>query len=474
MLSLLAPLKLFAIEIGLLTLTGLLLILDLTLTKRKATWFLSIAGGGLLALLGHLFFHQNDLVGAAFGNFYSVTPYDLFFKAILILASLIVILIFTSKRTVADEFHGEPYLLILLALTGACFAASSGELITLFISLEILTFSSYILTSYLKKDKASSEAGMKYLILGGLSSAFFLFGTAILYGTTSSTELGVIQNALTLNATPDLWIGFLMLVTGLAFKMGISPFNFWIPDVYEGAPTWVGGFLSTVSKATGFVAFSKLLIPFGEVLHPPLLTLIAILSMVTVLYGNLGAMLQDNLKRLMGYSSIAQAGYLLLALTNPKSFGLKSVAFYLILYTLSNLLVFFVIFLADTTKGGRVGLRGLYERSSLLATSLFVGLASLAGIPPTAGFIGKFFLFLSAFQIKAYPAIAVAFIGILVSIFYYFRVAKTALTPLPETDIRPLPLLLSPLTRFTLIVLTGSILVLGVYPEPILHLLFLK
>lgn len=464
--------KLFAVEIGLLSLAGSLLVMDLLPLKRKGAWFLFTTAGGLVAILGHIFFNQKELVGAAFGGFYSVTPFDLFFKVILILSTLFVILMLASKNVLGEEFHGESHLLILLALTGASFAASSGELITLFISLEILTFCSYILTSYSKKDKASSEAGVKYLILGGLSSAFFLFGTVIIYGTTGSTELSAIQNSLTSDAAPSLWIGFLVLSAGFAFKMGISPFNFWIPDVYEGAPTWVGGFLSTVSKATGFVAFSKLLIPFGATLHPPLLTLIAVLSIVTVLYGNLGASLQSNLKRLLGYSSIAQAGYLLLALTNPKSFGLKSVAFYLILYVLSNLLVFLVIFLTDPAKGDRTGLKGLYGRSSLLAISLFIGLASLAGVPPTAGFIGKFFLFLSAFQAKAYLPIGAAFAGVLLSIFYYFRIAKTALTPIPDEDIRPIPIRLSAVAQISLIVLSGAVLILGIYPAPLLNFLF--
>jgi NADH-quinone oxidoreductase subunit N len=428
--------------------------------------------GGLGALLAHLIFHRAELVGMALSDCYAVTPLDLFFKAILILGALATLLIFSSKRTRGQEFHGEPYLLVLLGLLGASFAASSGELITLFISLEILTFTSYILTAYVKKDKASTEAGLKYLILGGLSSAFFLFGTAILYGVTGSTHLSAIQNAITTNFNPAFWIGFLIVFAGLAFKMGVSPFNFWIPDVYEGAPTWVGGFLSVVSKTTGFLAFSKLLMPFGEALHPPLLTLIAVLSAVTVLYGNLGACLQDNLKRLLGYSSIAQAGYLMLALINPKSFGLKTVVFYLLIYTFSNLLVFFVIFLASSDKGERISIKGLSERSPVLMACLFIGLASLAGVPPTAGFIGKFFLFLSAFQAKAYPFVGIALAGVLISIFYYYRVAKTAFTRNSEKESPIPPLRLSPLAYVTLAFLAAGVLAFGIYPIPILNYLF--
>jgi NADH-quinone oxidoreductase subunit N len=472
LLPLLSSLQISIVELGLIGLVLLILCLDLWKYKFKFDLIVIVALLGVAAILGHMLTHTSELIGLGFSNFYQTTRIDILFKAIFLLGAFITILMVASKRYVAGEVSGEPFLLILLGTLGACFTASSNELITLFISIEILTFASYILTSYSTASRPSAEAGMKYLILGGLSSAFFLFGTALLYGLFGSTEFSVISTALTSEVPPATWLAFLFLFVGVGFKMGVFPFHIWIPDVYEGAPTWVSGFLSTVSKAAGFIAFGKLLSIFSIPLGGLLYTVLGILTIVTVLYGNLGAFMQENLKRLLGYSSIAQAGYLMLALINPEPFGFKAVAFYLVIYTLSNLLVFLSVYLAESKKKSRKGLLGLSSRSYLLSLSFFVGLASLAGVPPMAGFIGKFFLFLSAFKAGAYLALSFALVGVLISMFYYFRIIKLVFTPPPEDEPKPLPIDLTPTARITLVSLAFLIIALGIYPAPLLNLIF--
>jgi len=465
-------LKRSSIELGLVSLSLLVLTIDLFRFHRKGRTILTVSVIGLLALLGHLFFHAEDLIGNAFGGFYTVSFLDLVFKGIFITASLFIILMVSSKHLIGFLLPGEAVILVLLATTGACFVASSGEFLTLFISLEIMAFSAYILTAYPQKNQKSSEAGLKYLILGSISSAFLLFGIVLLFGLTGSTEFTTIQSVLPEISSPLIWISFLLILVGIGFKMGIFPFQFWIPDVYQGAPTWVGGFLSVVSKAAGFAAFSKLYFLIGEPLGEVFLVFWGFLTILTVIYGNFGACIQDNLKRLLGYSSIAHAGYLALALLNPEPFGWKSVTFYFIVYLFSNLLVFLCVFLADPFNDERLGLKGLHQRSSLLTTGLFIGLASLAGLPPTGGFIGKIFLFFSAFQAKAFLALGFALVGVLVSLYYYFRVIRETFFESQDPATKALPLELSPLATFTIVTLILGVVLLGVYPFPIIRILF--
>ncbi len=461
--NLIPSLHISSLEIGVLVLMLIVLVFDLIKSKLKTPFLFGIAILGLISGLIFLIGGHANLIGSGFSNFYSTSKLDLFFKGTLLSGSLFVILMLASSKE-KGESSGESILLILLATLGALFVVSSNELITLFLSIEILSFASYILTAYIKTNKASGEAGTKYLILGGLSSGFLLFGVAIIYGILGTTQFDVIQESFFISSSLPLWIGFLLIGAGIAFKMGIFPFCFWIPDVYQGAPTWVGGFLSTVSKAVGFVAFIKLIYLLGGSLGAFLYFLIGVLAILTALYGNIGAVLQDNLKRLLGYSSIAQASYLLLALTNPSTFALKSVIFYLIVYTISNLLVFSVIYLANLKSETRAGLNGLSQKSFLLACALFIGLTSLAGIPPMVGFIGKFVLFLSAFQAKAYTPIAFALAGVLVSIFYYLRIIKAAFVKIPQAEVKYAKIRLSPLAIIMISALSLFVVFLGVYP----------
>jgi NADH-quinone oxidoreductase subunit N len=478
LLSVLNSLQLYSIELGLLFLAIFLILLDLSPLKRKDVWIARLTPLGFLAVLGHLLFRPQGLTGSGFGDFYSVASLDLFLKAVLLLAGLFTSLILASKRREMAKLHSACLILVVLGTLGASWVVSSGELITLFISLEILTFASYVLIAYPKRDKQAAEAGIKYLILGSLSSALFLLGSAFFYGATGSTQLAVIQKTLALQTAtmPLVKMAFLLIFAGLAFKMGAFPFQFWIPDVYEGAPTWAGGFLSTCSKATGFIAFYKIFsllnLP-GSQLAPFLALVIGVLSIFTVLYGNLGACLQTNVKRLLGYSSIAHAGYLFLALINPQILGWKTVIYYFILYTFSNLLVFGVIYTAAFENGDRKELAGLRERSPVLTVCLFVGLASLAGIPPTAGFVGKFFLFISAFEAKAYLAIGAALAGILISVYYYFQILRVSLSHAQNASGAQIQKIRISWTGYlTLGVLALGTLILGIYPVPLLKILF--
>lgn len=466
--SLLSSLRVTLPETGLLVLVLLVLVLDLFNFKNKARLFVTISLAGLVLTLGYLIQNFTGLTGTGFSGLVNITAIDLVFKSVFLFMGFGTVMVLGLSGE--ESRRGESFLLVLLGLVGALFTVSSNEFITLFLSIEILSFASYLLTCFSKKSRASSEAAMKYLVLGALSSALLIFGIALIYGLIGNTQFEAIRTGLMGQNAAIVWVAFLLIFSGIAFKMGVFPFNFWIPDVYQGAPTWVGAFLSVVSKAAGFAAFVKLLSVFGVDLGPHCYTLIGLLVILTVLYGNLGALRQDNLKRFMGYSSIAQAGYLLLALTNPSDFAIRSVLFYFFVYTLSNLLVFLVIILSK--KNEYFELRGLSEKSPLLAVSLFIGLTSLAGIPPMAGFVGKFMLFLSAFRADAYWPIAAALVGVLLSIYYYFRVIRVSFAQTSETALKTEAISLTFSAKIVLVLLSASIVILGLFPFPLLKILF--
>ncbi len=393
-------------------------------------------------------------------------------------AALVVAL---SLDIVSSRPHaGEFYALLLMAVLGAMFAVSAGDLVQVFLSIELLSLSSYALAGWFKTDRRASEAALKYLLFGGTSSGFFLFGAALLYGITGSTNLMDIARALAHldpRMGPMALLAGLLALAGLAYKVAAVPFHGWCPDVYEGAPVPVAAFLSVGSKIAGFAVLIRLLTGALPYLAGDWLVVVTILSIASMSFGNLAALGQTNVKRMLGYSSIAQAGYLLLGLVaaanlGTKGLGLAAIVFYLIGYAFMNLGAFAVVALyAHLT--GKEEIRdyaGLGRRNPVMALFMLVCMVSLAGLPPLVGFWGKFYLFSAVVQYAlatAQPAyIWLAVVGVLnsvVSMYYYMKIPKAMY--LDKADGAPL----ATSGALAAVAFVGAVaaLALFVFPQPV-------
>ncbi len=409
----------------------------------------------------------------AFRGALVIDHYALFFHWLFLAATLITGLISYRYLEVRDEHHGEYYGLLMLAQTGMYFLASGTELVTLFVGLETMAITFYILVGFLRADRRSNEAALKYLILGSLSSGFLVYGFSVLYGISGSTRLSEIAAAV---AARDAWDPVLVLAVGTAgaglmFKIAAAPFHMWAPDAYEGAPTMITGYLATASKAASFALLLRLFVgPLGPARESwePLLAAVAVLSMTI---GNLAAVTQTNTKRLLAYSSISHAGYILLGLVAGSPTGIKGVLVYLLVYTFMTLGAFLV--LTSLARQGMAGddindLRGLMKRAPGHALWMLVFMVSLAGIPPTAGFLGKFYIFWGLIETGHYTLAVIGAVYAVVAIYYYFRIVKAVFVEPEEAEAGPLTVSLG--TRVGLAVTGALTLLVGVYPEPVLRL----
>ena len=424
----------------------------------RQTQFLNLNGGELTAFRGVLV----------------IDHYALFFHWIFLVTTLIVGLISYRYLEVKEEHHGEYYGLLMLAQCGMFFLASGTELVTIFIGLETMAITFYILVGFLRGEQRSNEAALKYLLLGSFSSGFLAYGFSVLYGLAGSTKLRDIAAAV---AARDAFDPLLLLAigttaVGLLFKISAAPFHMWAPDAYEGAPTTITAFLAVGSKAASFALLLRLFLgPLGtaRAAWEPLLIAAAVLSIVV---GNLAAVTQTNTKRLLAYSGVNHAGYMLLGLVAGSPDGIKGVLVYLLVYTFMNLGAFLV--LAVLARQGIAGedindLNGLMKRAPAHALWMLVFLVSLAGIPPAGGFFGKYFIFLSLIQTGHYVLAVIAAVFVAVSIYYYFRIVK-AIFVQPEDEPSEAPLATSFGTQLALGLTGAATLAIGVYPEPFLRL----
>jgi NADH-quinone oxidoreductase subunit N len=429
-------------EFIILGVSALLTLLDLFMPKNQDRRILGWIGimaifAAIVSVLGLV----GGPVTSILDNSFRLDSFAMAFKLLLLAGSGLVMLLAVSYKAKdgLEEYHGEFYYLFLSALLGGMIMTSSGDLITLFIGLELLTVSSYILVGIRKYHLESNESAMKYVINGGISTAITLFGMSYVYGLTGSTNLLDIAARLT-TATDSqqaylLTLAFLMVFVGLSFKLAAAPFHMWAPDVYQGAPTPVTAFLSVVSKTAGFVIVLRILLTvFGSAASvgnpsmPILLEMqdyIAFIAGATMIIGNVVALKQSNIKRMFAYSSIAHAGYILVALTSLSSNMFYSIWFYLLAYLLMNLGAFAVIQVVSEKTGTTkiADFAGLYRRSPVLAVVMGILLVSLAGFPGTAGFIGKLNIFIGAFYgTPHYVLTSVMIATTVVSYFYYFGV----------------------------------------------------
>jgi len=474
-------LELLRPELTLLATAAAVILADLFVKKKGMLTILSIIGllvAGLFTIL-----MRDNGPESIFNNLLVVDNFAIFFKVLLLGISIIVILSSTDYVGKLANLHGEYHALILLSTLGLILITSATELITLYVSLEVSSLSLYALTGFLK-DQKSSESSLKYLLLGAVSSAVLLYGMALIFGYTGSTQLGEIADAIQKTASanlldnPGLVAGIALLVAGLGFKIAAVPFHLWVPDVYEGAPTPITGFLSVASKAAGFafvirVFFTAFEMP--EWLSLDWGTVYAVLAVIGMSIGNVSAIAQSNIKRLLGYSSIAQAGYLMVGLATigmaPASeiIGRSSILFFLFSYALANLGAFAaIIAITNKIKSDEIkDFAGMGKRSPLMALALTVCLISLIGMPPASGFIAKFYIFNGAVQNGLLWLVIIAVLNSVISAFYYLRVVKVMWfnEPLSTEKVSS-----SGALRLALVITCLGVLFVGIVPGFVLKL----
>lgn len=457
-----------AVELAVCAWILLLLLAVLVLpASRQASWW-ALAFTGLAPAMAALIWQMPSWRGGTFQELFVADPFAGYFKGLFLLTTAVVIVMTRAYQRHLPQQAGAFYMLLFTALLGMLVLTSVNDLLMLFIGLELLTFSLYIMAAYLKTDSRSIEAGMKYLILGSVSSGFLVYGIALLYGATGSTGFSAIRTALMGGPIPVTALaGLLLVLAGLGFKIAAVPFHLWVPDVYEGAPTPVVALLSVGSKMAGVVAVFRVLYGAFLPLQPLWGNLLAVLSAATMLYGNLGAIPQVNIKRLLGYSSIGHAGYLLMGLSTGSRLGMEAVGYYLLAYLFSTLAAFLVVTAASDALGGEAieDYSGLSKRSPVLAASLFVALVSLAGMPPLAGFIGKLLVLLAAADSARLWLVAIGAVNVAISLYYYLMVVKRMYLDAPRS---PSPIRVDAVTSSTLGLLVLGIIVIGTFQQPFL------
>jgi proton-translocating NADH-quinone oxidoreductase chain N len=352
---------------------------------------------------------------------------------------------------------------------GLILMGSSNNLLMIFLSIEFVSILSYLLTGFLKNNPRSKEAALKYLLFGSVSSGIMLYGMSILFGLTGAIDLHGIEAKLLLTPPPAALVltALFLILVGLGFKISMAPFHMWAPDVYEGAPTPVTAFLTVGPKALGFAILIRLLHTSFLHLYEDWSPVLATLSMLTMTIGNVVAISQTNIKRLLGYSSIAQAGYILMGLAVSNEFGIIGVLIYLIAYAFTNLGAFLCVIAASNHFGTDEieAYAGLGERSPFLAFALTLFLLSLAGIPPLVGFVGKLFVFASAIQGRFFTLAVVAALNSAVAAFYYFKIVRQMyLVPALSKEALAPPLVL----LLALVITLAGILALGIFPPPLI------
>ncbi len=426
----------------------IVILLDLFVRQKRVLAQVSVSGLVIAGVITAAMWGKS--FPATFNNMLAVDNFAMFFKLIFLVVAFLVILSSVNYVSRFSRFQGEYYALVLLATLGMMLMAGATNLISLYISLELTSISLYALVGFLK-DSRSTEASLKYLLLGAIASAVLLYGMALVFGFTGKIQLGEIAAAIqtlppqVLLASPALTLGIVLLIAGFGFKIAAVPFQMWVPDVYEGAPTPITAYLSVASKAAGFaiilrVFFSAFGLP--EWLSSNWGMIFAVLAVAGMTLGNIMAIPQNNIKRLLGYSSIAQAGYLLVGLaamgvsTGVAVTTRSSVLFFLASYAFTNMAVFIaIIAISSKLNSDRIeDYAGMGKRTPLVALALTLGLISLIGMPPAAGFMAKFYIFSAAVQHNLLWLVIIAVINSVISAYYYLRVVKVMWLDKPATE----------------------------------------
>jgi NADH-quinone oxidoreductase subunit N len=442
----------------------------------KILGYLSLSG---LAITGILlaFFHG----GILFNGMFQSDQLAVFFKIIFLASAFMAV--GSSFEIVSEKIQhhrGEYYGLIMLSTVGMMFLSSASELLSLYVGLELTTIPLYVLAAYYKDDKLSVEAGLKYMIVGAFSSAILLYGLSLLYGLTGTTDIIAMKINLSLvflsygKIGPGLILAIVMIIAGIGFKLALVPFHMWAPDVYQGAPTPITAFLSVGSKAAGVVAFARIfvngLIAFATDVMQPLDwgIIIAVLAAAAMIIGNITALRQKNIKRMLAYSSIAQIGYVMVGMVAASEMGVAAVGYYMFIYLFANMGAFAVatVFNDKTGSDGIISYAGLSKSSPAFAACMSIFLLSLAGIPPLGGFAAKYLVFAAGIQAGYTWLVILALLTAVVSLYYYANVIKMMYFA-PETP--PVPIR-PPLTaRIVLFIGVAGVIIFGIFPGLILN-----
>jgi len=472
-------LSLMSLEIAVVVLGIIVLMLDLWLPAERKRALGYAAAAALTVLFFNSFTSHCSCAAigeSAFGGMFVQDELSVFFKRFFLLATVLTLVLAVEFSDRIAVGISEYYSLIMFALAGMLFAASANDFVMLFVAIELITITFYVLTSFTRGRVAALESGVKYLILGALSSAFMVYGIALVWGTTGKfnfSELAMVSANFVENKL--FLFGVLFILVGLGFKIAAFPFQMWTPDVYQGAPTPTTAFLAIGSKAAGFVLLLRFLFTAIPSVTAHWDKLLILVSAITILYGNLCAIPQRNLKRLLGYSSIAHAGYMLLGVAALNSAGHAAVLYYLSGYLFTTLAAFTVIALVmrhlDTEDVS--SLAGLNQRSPLLAATMALAMVSLAGIPPLAGFFGKFLLLKAVIEQgatnPAYYCLAfTALVGVVISLYYYFGVIRAIYWSKDAPDLSPIPM--SRPMQVAVCVCVAGMFWLGVAPGGLLKL----
>ena len=464
-----------------------IVIFDLIFNKSKRFLpFISLVGLVITFAFVVLQFGDPKSAFSVTGNnsFLSLDNFSSFFKILILITTAFIVLFSMSSQEVnsCPDRHGEYYALIFGMVIGMFFMVSANDLILIYLSLELLSLSSYVLAGFVKTSVRNSEASLKYIIYGSASSGIMLFGISILYGITGSTNLHEINSLLQFPSATQLTflMSILMIFAGIGFKISIVPFHFWTPDVYEGAPISITAFLSVASKAAGFAVLIRFLkITFAQGLdksgywqmlnYIDWQMLLVVFSIITMTFGNFAALWQDNIKRMLAYSSIAHAGYLMLGVAVLSDQGLMAVLVYFSVYLFMNLGAFYVVMLiANKINSEEIDdYKGIGYSLPLLGTALGIFLVSLTGLPPTAGFVGKLYLFIALVDANMITVAIIALLNTVVSLYYYIRVLKAMFLVRSEKTVE---IHLSPLNYIVIFLLAAPVLIIGVYFTPLVNI----
>lgn len=457
--------RLVSPELSMAFLAVSVILLDLVIQNKRALVWLATAGLILPLALSFWLWGETD---TAMNGMFVVDHFALFFKCLFIgITALVLMSCGEYIAAKMERFRGEFIALILLSALGLMLMAATRELISIYVALELSSMALYALTAFLR-DRKSAEAGIKYLILGAIASAVLLYGMVMIYGLTGTTDLGAIKERIAAEGLrePALFLGVVMIGAGFAFKIAAVPFHMWAPDVYEGAPTPVTAYLSVASKSAGFAVILRLFsTAFGEPewIRNDWGLMFGVLAVVTMTVGNVIAIHQTNIKRLLAYSGIAQAGYLMLGIAAANSAGQSGIMFFLAVYSLANLGAFITVIAISNKIGSDLiaDFSGMIKRAPVLALVLGICLISLTGIPPTAGFMGKLVVFKAAMDEGMLWLVIFAVINSVVAAFYYFKVIKVMFLGAPKS-LEPVPA--GNGVRVALVISTIGVMVLGIYP----------
>ncbi len=415
-----------------------------------------LTGLSLAALIGRS--------GTTFQGSFAADSFALFFKFLFILSAAWVF--WVKREEGSSKIRTEFYLILWSALLGMFFLVSAKDFLLFFIALELLTLSLYLLTaSHHREARLSIEAGLKYLILGSLASAFYLYGVSLVYAASGALSFEALKTASAAGTSRLLTVGLLLIFSALSFKIAAVPFHVWVPDVYQGAPSPIVGFLSVASKSAGFAGLLRILFEALGGWDPKRQILFSFLATLTLLYGNLGALVQKDVKRLLGFSSIGHVGFLLIAVSTDREYAGKSLLYYLIAYGLTNLTAFYIVSLMENRGAGTTleAYRGLSRRSPVLAAGMFIALLSLAGVPPLSGFFAKFFVLWAAAKSEIFWIVGVGVINVAISLYYYLNVVRALYFEKAKEE-PVIPLGLS--SRIFLVGLMAGVVIVGIWQSP--------